>query len=65
MKKLSFLLLAVMLTAGVLTGCGNGSDTKAAADSSSMKKDTVVTPVDTTKVDTGKGRPIIPPNTKQ
>ena len=62
MKKLSFLLFAVMLTAGALTGCGNGADSKAAADT--LKKDTVVVPVDTTKMDTGKGRPIVPPNTK-
>lgn len=65
MKKLSFLLFAAFLTAGILTGCSSGSDNKAAADSSALKKDTiVVVPVDTTKMDTGKGRPIIPPNTK-
>jgi hypothetical protein len=65
MKKLFFLLFAMILTAGALTSCGNGADKKA-ADTTVVKKDTLVVPVDTTKMDTGKPRPIVPPpSTKQ
>lgn len=62
MKKI--LYLAAFISFGALTSCGNGStETKPAADSSAMKKDTTAMPaapamVDTTKTDTSKKNPV-------
>ena len=54
MRKLSFLLFAAILTVGTLSSCGNGADTKPAADTT-VKKDTtpaMAPAADTTKKDT-------------
>ncbi len=67
MKKLSFLLFAAILTVGALTSCGNGADTKPAADTTAKKDTTpaMAPAADTTAKDTSAGKTIVPPNTKK
>jgi maltose-binding protein MalE len=66
MKKLLLLVFAAVLTAGALVSCTSSETKVSTSDSSGAKMDTVVVPVpvDTSKVDTGTGKPIVPPNTK-
>lgn len=59
---MSFLLMAVLVSSLVLTSCGGG-EKAATADTTAVKTDTAMPApvVDTTKVDTAAGKPIVPP----
>ncbi len=63
MKKLTSLFLACLLAGITLSSCGSGAEKAATVDSSAVKKDSVApVKVDSvTIVDSGTGKPIVPP----